>query len=1625
MAGDSVAVVSVSFRAQVAEFQQDMRKITQATHESVSQMSKSLSGLESSFTRAFAVIGGGAAITAGIRSAVKLGDEYNSLNARLKNITASTNDYGQVSQRLLEITQKNGVALRDTVSVFQQLQRTTKELGVSNNDMIKLTDIVQKLGVIGGSSSEQMKNGMLQFSQALAGGTVHAEEFNSILENMPEVANRIAKGMGVSMGQLRSMVKDQKVAAADLFDALMKQKNTIESEFGKMPQSVERSWMKLQTSVQQTIGELDKSFGMTKTWAKGFDSLAEAIANAGSEFAQWNSNTLTGANGKQVSISDFLGTEAKAAGLTVANGLNFIKGNYDGPGGTKDDRFGGKAARETWLMHQARIDAERRQVYGLETGTYSDVRKSVVGPPSRNDYYGPSGMRQEWIDAQSSVTKAKRAPAGPDKKTLEHMESERKHIAATIEGYRVQNRELDLKLSKQDDGKAKLEHEIRLIKAGTLGRQEQNKAIKDMTALYEEAAKKEKQLEVQKAQKKQGEKIGDLLADIKQSRDALAQEVAGRKSLNGVLSEERRLRELIAEGNKGSAQNAKDLLQAQQDLEALKTEKLAAESTKATEKAAEEAAKYADKLGDVVKAENEAAEAAMRKARGEDNVSSYVKARREVEEAANDTYKKQAELLEKINQLLAEQPNNASVQADKAKIEADINKIYADRAKALEDIAAAEAKQEAANAVMKEQKEILDQVKRSAVDLRTRILTLDDAYRKGKLTTKQYTDALTDLQDEGFKKAKAASDSFASSITRGLERALTSGKSFKETIKDIGKELALLAARKLLFQPLEQGISSLAMKFFGPKYGVGPQQPGINPTGGVPYGVASNGGAGGVGPGGTSLPSFGVPYGPPTSLPGYSANYGLGSDNRVVLLLSEILDAIRGQQFGAMNAPYGSPTTVSGYTKTGGGLGSFLGGLPGRIGGALQAPGMELFNMLGGLGSAGMNLMRGNLGGALGGLGTSVGGGMGLFSSLLKFLPGFADGGMYDPGMGPIRVGERGPELFYPGQSGYIQPFGGAGRGFSPYMSSGMMGGMFDGGFSPFMSMNPWTGGAYGRGGAATTYGTGAGTYGQPNLGNSNGWTYREHADVMSKTFADLAAQKAEWYRTGKISNPREMQSDLYWSNFYRSDAMSTAPQSRLSVDPGSIDWATYNSMGGSKYVSDSARARDAQMYPTNNPNAMWGGFAATPLVGSSMGGDYGMYVQGFGGGGGGGGFGGDLPQGLHESSWTKTGMDGMSYNPIVGGITGGRTVEYMFGPGGMRSGIISGGSTGAFARPFGGGNGWKSVDTTRSMWSALGETFKPLSYDRGVSEYGGNIQYGPLYPGKPSYAQDGSYPAYGGARVAGVDPMNQTLMDILRGYVAQGSGFSKPGPGIDPNYVPEQSGNIFTGARTQPGSSPLSFGPDDAEKYLRSGVGAFGTGMGSNITPGDLVGMLQSHWLTATSNGRAFEALVDQLNARYKQIVGMVNRGFPESEGRQRAVYEPMTAQSYRDTLDNYFRPMMNASSNPAFHWSSMPRMRKGGRVDKGEAVITGDAGLELFVPHENGSIIPNNALPGLSGGNVNVTLVNSTGTPMAPPVVEKSGDDIRITLVAVANDIRRGGPVASALMDTFNTKAKTVRRS
>ena len=207
-------------------------------------------------------------------------DAYNVLQARIAAATRETGDYARVSGQLYRIAQANGVALADTVDVFQRLQLSAKALGATNQDILTVTDTVQKLGVIGGSSTAQMAAGLMQFSQALASGTVRAEEINSIIENLPMLANRLESALGLLPGQLRNAVNEGKVLSRDVFQALLQMAPEIAREFQDMPDSVGRASERLANAFGKFLGDLGKATGITQSLAGLMNDVARALSGA-------------------------------------------------------------------------------------------------------------------------------------------------------------------------------------------------------------------------------------------------------------------------------------------------------------------------------------------------------------------------------------------------------------------------------------------------------------------------------------------------------------------------------------------------------------------------------------------------------------------------------------------------------------------------------------------------------------------------------------------------------------------------------------------------------------------------------------------------------------------------------------------------------------------------------------------------------------------------------------------------------------------------------------------------------------------------------------------------------------------------------------------------------------------------------------------------------------------------------------------------------------------------------------------------------------------------------------------------------------------------------------------------
>lgn len=204
-------------------------------------------------------------------------DNMSQLNARIERLTGSAAAATQTMQSLMRISSATGGSLQDTAKLWETLSTALRDTGATNGQIIQLTETLQKIGRIGGSSSEEMANALRQFGQSISSGTVRAEEFNSILEQMPELARQIAAGMGVSIGELRQFMLDGKLTAEDALNAIQKQTGSVNAEFEKLPRTLSQANTALTNSFLSMIDSVNQATGASSGLVAIIDSMSAAL----------------------------------------------------------------------------------------------------------------------------------------------------------------------------------------------------------------------------------------------------------------------------------------------------------------------------------------------------------------------------------------------------------------------------------------------------------------------------------------------------------------------------------------------------------------------------------------------------------------------------------------------------------------------------------------------------------------------------------------------------------------------------------------------------------------------------------------------------------------------------------------------------------------------------------------------------------------------------------------------------------------------------------------------------------------------------------------------------------------------------------------------------------------------------------------------------------------------------------------------------------------------------------------------------------------------------------------------------------------------------------------------------
>ena len=107
----------------------------------------------------------------------------------------------------------------------------------SNDEMIAFSEMMTKSFKVSGASQQEISSATYQLTQAMAAGKLQGDEFRSIMENAPMLADAIAKYMGKSKGELKELSSEGVITADIIKAALFNAADDINAKYEEMPKT--------------------------------------------------------------------------------------------------------------------------------------------------------------------------------------------------------------------------------------------------------------------------------------------------------------------------------------------------------------------------------------------------------------------------------------------------------------------------------------------------------------------------------------------------------------------------------------------------------------------------------------------------------------------------------------------------------------------------------------------------------------------------------------------------------------------------------------------------------------------------------------------------------------------------------------------------------------------------------------------------------------------------------------------------------------------------------------------------------------------------------------------------------------------------------------------------------------------------------------------------------------------------------------------------------------------------------------------------------------------------------------------------------------------------------------------
>lgn len=214
------------------------------------------------------------------RNVLQVANTFQNMQNQMRAVTGATFDLAGANEKLFAIAQRTRQNFAETGNLFSRLVRVQGDLNMSSEELFDITESINKAIVLSGSSAMAAQAALVQLGQGLSAGALRGEELNSVMEQTPVLGQMLAKGLGMTSGEMRKFAAQGGLTAERVISAIQNMTGEIDQRFGNTVVTIDQAFTQLENAFMKYIADTDSASQATQKISAQITNLANNLPQA-------------------------------------------------------------------------------------------------------------------------------------------------------------------------------------------------------------------------------------------------------------------------------------------------------------------------------------------------------------------------------------------------------------------------------------------------------------------------------------------------------------------------------------------------------------------------------------------------------------------------------------------------------------------------------------------------------------------------------------------------------------------------------------------------------------------------------------------------------------------------------------------------------------------------------------------------------------------------------------------------------------------------------------------------------------------------------------------------------------------------------------------------------------------------------------------------------------------------------------------------------------------------------------------------------------------------------------------------------------------------------------------------